>query len=83
MPAGGDIHIRAYQKTERHLCISVEDQGFGIEKVRKAVYTTKENGTGRIGLMITYKIIKEHQGSTAIQSSVGIGTKVEIFLPIV
>ncbi len=45
MPEGGDIHIRAYQKTERHLCISVEDQGFGIEKVGKAFYTTKENST--------------------------------------
>ncbi len=29
--------------------------------------------------MITYKIIKEHQGSITIQSSVGVGTKVEIF----
>ncbi|BCD27321.1 hypothetical protein BC30102_0357 [Bacillus cereus] len=48
----------------------------------KAFYTTKENGTG-LGLMITYKIIKEHQGSIAIQSSVGIGTKVEISLPTV
>ncbi len=80
MPEGGDIHIRAYQKTERHLCISVEDKGFGIERVGKAFYTTKENDTG-LGLMITYKIIEEHQGSIAIQSSMGIGTKVEIFLP--
>ncbi|TCW54417.1 histidine kinase/DNA gyrase B/HSP90-like ATPase [Bacillus thuringiensis] len=85
MPEGGDIHIQAYQKTEGHLCMSVEDQGFGIEKeklekIGKAFYTTKENSTG-LGLMITYKIVKEHQGSIAIQSSVGIGTKVEIFLP--
>ena len=29
--------------------------------------------------MITYKIIKEHQGSITIQSSLGVGTKVEIF----
>ncbi|SMD97608.1 Sporulation kinase E [Bacillus mobilis] len=36
-----------------------------------------------LGLMITYKIIKEHQGSIAIQSSVGLGTKVEISLPTV
>lgn len=69
------------------MCISVEDQGFGIEnekleKIGKAFYTTKENGTG-LGLMITYKIIKEHQGSITIQSSVGVGTKVEIFLPTV
>ncbi|WP_270606273.1 MULTISPECIES: ATP-binding protein [Bacillus] len=87
MPEGGDIHIRAYQKTEGQLCMSVEDQGFGIEKeklekIGKAFYTTKENGTG-LGLMITYKIIKEHQGSIAIQSSVGLGTKVEISLPTV
>ncbi len=67
--------------------MSAEDQGFGIEKeklekVGQAFYTTKENGTG-LGLMITYKIIKEHQGSIAIQSSVGIGTKVEMSLPTV
>ncbi|OTW70222.1 two-component sensor histidine kinase [Bacillus thuringiensis serovar roskildiensis] len=87
MLEGGDIHIRAYEKTEGHLCISIEDQGFGIEKeqlekIGKAFYTTKENGTG-LGLMITYKIIEEHQGSIMIQSSMGIGTKVEIFLPTV
>ena len=31
MPEGGDIHIRVYQKAKGYLCISVEDQGFGIE----------------------------------------------------
>ncbi|EJV75004.1 MULTISPECIES: ATP-binding protein [Bacillus cereus group] len=87
MPEGGDIQIRAYEKTGENLCISVEDQGLGIEnekieKIGKAFYTTKENGTG-LGLMITYKIIEEHQGSIAIESSIGIGTKVEIYLPTV
>ena len=87
MPKGGDIQIRAYKKGGENLCISIEDQGFGIEnekieKIGKAFYTTKENGTG-LGLMITYKIIEEHQGSIAIQSSMGVGTKVEIYLPTV
>ncbi|HHT7236337.1 MULTISPECIES: ATP-binding protein [Bacillus] len=87
MPEGGDIQIHAYEKAGENLCISVEDQGFGIEnekieKIGKAFYTTKENGTG-LGLMITYKIIEEHQGSIAIQSSMGVGTKVEIYLPTV
>ncbi|EJQ06298.1 two-component sensor histidine kinase [Bacillus cereus] len=87
MPKGGDIQIRAYKKVGENLCISIEDQGFGIEnekieKIGKAFYTTKENGTG-LGLMITYKIIEEHQGSIAIQSSMGVGTKVEIYLPTV
>ncbi|MED0991704.1 ATP-binding protein [Bacillus nitratireducens] len=87
MPKGGDIQIHAYKKVGENLCISIEDQGFGIEnekieKIGKAFYTTKENGTG-LGLMITYKIIEEHQGSIAIQSSMGVGTKVEIYLPTV
>ena len=87
MPEGGNIQIHAYEKAGENLCISVEDQGFGIEnekieKIGKAFYTTKENGTG-LGLMITYKIIEEHQGSIAIQSSMGVGTKVEIYLPTV
>ncbi len=87
MPKGGDIQIHAYKKAGENLCISIEDQGFGIEnekieKIGKAFYTTKENGTG-LGLMITYKIIEEHQGSIAIQSSMGVGTKVEIYLPTV
>ncbi|UNJ96221.1 ATP-binding protein [Bacillus mycoides] len=85
MPGGGNIQILAYEKAGENLCISVEDQGLGIEnekieKIGKAFYTTKENGTG-LGLMITYKIIEEHQGSIAIESSMGIGTKVEIYLP--
>ncbi|MEB9457343.1 sensor histidine kinase [Bacillus anthracis] len=48
----------------------------------KAFYSTKQNGTG-LRLAITYKIIEEYQGNVAIQSSVEIGTKVEIFLMIV
>ncbi|MFK4467794.1 ATP-binding protein [Bacillus sp. RC252] len=87
MPGGGNIQILAYEKAGENLCISVEDQGLGIEnekieKIGKAFYTTKENGTG-LGLMITYKIIEEHQGSIVIESSMGIGTKVEIYLPTV
>ncbi|PGA06881.1 ATP-binding protein [Bacillus mycoides] len=87
MPGGGNIRILACEKAGENLCISVEDQGLGIEnekieKIGKAFYTTKENGTG-LGLMITYKIIEEHQGSIAIESSMGIGTKVEIYLPTV
>lgn len=53
-----------------------------LEKIGKAFYTTKQNGTG-LRLAITYKIIEEYQGNVAIQSSVEIGTKVEIFLMIV
>ncbi|KFN03073.1 two-component sensor histidine kinase [Bacillus clarus] len=85
MPDGGNINVHAYKTIGENLCVCIEDQGSGIEsekigKLGKAFYTTKENGTG-LGLMITNKIIEEHQGSINIQSSIGIGTKVEIQLP--
>ncbi|KOS30843.1 ATPase [Bacillus anthracis] len=63
-----------------HLYIGMENEK--LDKIGKAFYSTKENGTG-LGLAITYKIIEEYQGNVAIQSSVEIGTKVEIFLLIV
>ncbi|MDA1885446.1 ATP-binding protein [Bacillus cereus group sp. BY105LC] len=53
-----------------------------LDKIGKAFYTTKQNGTG-LRLVITYKVIEEYQGSVVIQSSVEIGTKVGIFLMIV
>lgn len=53
-----------------------------LDKSGKAFYTTKQNGMG-LRLAITYKIIEEYQGNVAIQISVEIGTKVEIFLMIV
>lgn len=85
MQGGGNLTIHAYKTIEEKLCISIEDQGCGmdkeqIKKLGKAFYTTKENGTG-LGLMITYKIIEEHQGNIDIQSNIGIGTKVEMNFP--
>ena len=53
-----------------------------LDKIGNAFYTTNQNGTG-LRLVITYKVIEEYQGSVVIQSSVEIGTKVEIFLMIV
>lgn len=79
MREGGDIHIRVYEKTEGYECIYI--LGWKTRSY-KAFYSTKQNGTG-LRLAITYKIIEEYQGKVAIQSSVEIGTKVEIFLMIV
>ncbi|PED09364.1 ATP-binding protein [Bacillus pseudomycoides] len=51
-----------------------------IERLGKVVYTTKENGTG-LGLIITHKIIEEHQGMIQFKINIGTGTKVEVTLP--
>ncbi len=87
MKEGGNLKISAQENMKGKLSLFIEDQGCGIneeemKKLGKAFYTTKENGTG-LGLIITHKIIQEHQGSMNIKSSIGAGTKVELTLPTV
>jgi signal transduction histidine kinase len=66
--------------------IMVSDTGRGIfeEEIEKAfdyTYTTKEKGLG-LGLPIAHKIIEEHGGRITIESQVGKGTTVSLFLPV-
>lgn len=86
MPEGGTIRIKSSQVMENYVCISIIDQGNGIskEKLKKLgepFYTTKERGTG-LGLMVSYKIIEEHNGYIEVESEVDKGTSFYIYLPI-
>jgi two-component system sensor histidine kinase PilS (NtrC family) len=65
--------------------ISVQDTGCGIareeqEKIFDPFYTTKDSGTG-LGLSIVHKIIQEHGGTIAVNSTKGQGTCLTIYLP--
>lgn len=86
MTKGGDVHVRVQKVDHHYIRISVTDQGCGIpqDKIKKLgepFYTTKERGTG-LGLMVSYKIIEEHQGKIDVESEVGVGTTFHITLPI-
>ncbi|MGG0187148.1 ATP-binding protein [Bacillus rhizoplanae] len=86
MPNGGEIIITAKKMTDNEVVICISDEGLGIPEERiiklgEPFYSTKEKGTG-LGLMISYKIIESHQGRIHIASKVGVGTSVEIYLPI-
>lgn len=86
MPNGGDILVQLKKKGQDHVLIRVIDQGCGIEEERlsklgEPFYSTKEKGTG-LGLMISYKIIKDHQGSIQVSSEKNKGTAVDVILPI-
>ncbi len=66
--------------------ISIRDQGMGIPadnltRIFDPYYTTKEKGSG-LGLATAYSIIKNHEGLVRIQSEVGKGTTVFIYLPL-
>jgi two-component system, sporulation sensor kinase E len=85
MPKGGNVHVRIQKADHHYIRISITDQGCGIpqDKIKKLgepFYTTKERGTG-LGLMVSYKIIEEHQGKIDVESEVGVGTTFHITLP--
>ncbi|WP_456271748.1 PAS domain S-box protein [Bacillus sp. AK031] len=85
MPKGGKISINIEEKGPEKVRISISDEGIGIpkEKIKKLgepFYTTKERGTG-LGLMVTFKILEEHEGSVEVESELGKGTTFHIDLP--
>ena len=71
------------------LCIEVEDNGPGMDKLtRKRIfepfYTTKPTGEGTgLGLSVSYFIVTEnHGGELTVESQPGLGTKFTICLPL-
>jgi PAS domain S-box-containing protein len=65
--------------------LSVRDRGHGIPKetldrIFDPFFTTRRDGTG-LGLSISQSIVREHAGFIVIDSTVGKGTTVLIYLP--
>ncbi|MDN4524354.1 PAS domain-containing sensor histidine kinase [Fictibacillus fluitans] len=85
MDKGGLIKL-TLTRSKGNVIVEMVDQGSGIprdrlEKLGEPFYTTKEKGTG-LGLMVCYKIVKEHFGQIHFESEEGKGTKVQVKLPI-
>jgi two-component system CheB/CheR fusion protein len=84
MPHGGDLIIKVRMTENNDIWMSFTDHGVGIaeDKIAKLgspFYTTKDDGTG-LGLMVSYKIIENHQGSMDIRSVLGKGSTVDVIL---
>jgi two-component system, NtrC family, sensor kinase len=84
---GGIVRIVSdYDKKAEEATIEVHDNGVGIDKadlenIFEPFWSTKgQRGTG-LGLAVTKKIIDEHAGSIAVESTVGKGTIFRIGLP--
>jgi signal transduction histidine kinase len=85
MEGGGNLTIKAELEGRDWVRITVSDTGKGIpegeiERAFDYSYTTKEKGLG-LGLPIAHKIVEEHGGRITLESQVGKGTTVSIFLP--
>lgn len=71
-----------------HLHLVVSDSGVGIpkqnmNKVFEPFFTTKEVGKGTgLGLAMVYGIVKNHHGRVYIDSEIGKGTSVHLYLPV-
>jgi len=85
----GRVEITAAEKHDAGgpgIELTVSDTGCGIppeniEAIFKPFFTTKQAGTG-LGMAIIQKIIEEHQGQIKVESEVGKGTTLIIFLPL-
>jgi two-component system sporulation sensor kinase A len=84
MPDGGNITVSAKPDGNGAAVINIADEGPGIpkhllSKIGKPFFTTKENGTG-LGVMVSYEIIKHHNGEVRIDSDSN-GTTISVILP--
>ena len=80
----GILRIRT-DMDESHVRVSFIDTGGGmsaetLSHVFEPYYTTKERGTG-LGLLIVRRIVREHGGELAIESTEGKGLTLSIRLP--
>ncbi len=96
MPQGGIVNVEAENLVisrrrtlplprGNYVEITIRDYGIGIAKEHLArifepFFTTKQKGSG-LGLATSYSIIKKHDGHIAVESKLGAGTTVYVYLP--
>ena len=69
--------------------VSIADQGVGIAKdvlpkIFDPYFSTKQGGEQRgmgLGLAICHAVVQKHQGAIGVESAVGVGTTIHIYLP--
>lgn len=77
----------AEDANKRYCVVCVKDTGEGIpehisNKIFEPFFTTKDKGRGTgLGLSITHSIVQDHEGFIKLESEVGKGTSVYLYLP--
>jgi PAS domain S-box-containing protein len=82
----GTFSFGAIENAERFAHFIVTDSGAGISPevlrhIFEPLFTTKASGTG-LGLALTRRIVEQHEGRIFVESEVGRGTAVHVFLPL-
>ena len=87
MEGGGFLQIKtAYLPESSQIQISFIDTGVGIpyevrDQLYQPGYTLKQHGSG-FGLNIVQRTVRDHRGSTELDSEEGHGTTFSIYLPV-
>jgi len=81
----GSIEDHPGLKPGPHVCLSIEDDGKGMdeetrERIFEPFFTTHFMGRG-LGMASVYGMISNHDGSISVDSEPGKGTVVKIYLP--
>jgi signal transduction histidine kinase/uncharacterized protein with PIN domain len=69
----------------RYVCIAVTDTGRGMDeatqgRIFEPFFTTRSSGNG-LGLATVREIVREHNGAMNVRSTLGEGSRFEIWLP--
>ena len=80
----GSLEVQALTPGE-YVKISIADHGVGVPrehlaKIFDPYFTTKQKGSG-LGLATAYSIITKHGGDIAVESIMGAGTTLTLYLP--
>ena len=80
------VSIRTAAEPHSLIRFEVRDNGTGMndevkEKMFTSFYSTKgHRGTG-LGLLVTHKLVEEHGGRIEVETHLGLGTTVSVWLP--
>jgi two-component system NtrC family sensor kinase len=83
----GNVYIRT-KVENNNMVVEIEDTGQGIPedvlpRIFDPFFTTKPVGSGSgLGLSITYRIVKSHNGEIEVESELGKGTKFIVKIPL-
>lgn len=75
------------KRKDDFLGIEFRDDGIGMPedikgKIFDPFFTTKDVGSGKgMGLSVTYSIIEKHEGIITVDSELGIGTTITLYIP--
>lgn len=86
-PEGGTIRIRTFAGDE-HAGVEISDTGRGIEpqhldRIFEPGFTTKDSRIGMgLGLLISQRIVEDHDGLIEVRSRPGAGTSFTVRIPL-